>query len=182
MSQPKITSNDDPVRMRQAIQRQGTAAALNIVNDSEVIFTDITTGNVSSTKHGYAPKSPADATQFLNGAATPAFAAVKDSDLSTSDVATNNASTSKHGFLKKLDNDPTHFMDGQGNWSAPSGGDASSVTYTPASNADWNGSADPGNVDDALDQLADRVDTLEGAGGGSVDASGVTYTPASNAD
>ena len=152
--------------------------------DADGTTSDVTTNNVTSTKHGYAPKSPADATQFLNGAATPAFAAVKDSDLSTSDITTNDASTSKHGFLKKLDNNAAHFMDGQGNWSTPAGGvtDASSLTYTPASNADWTGSADPGNTDDALDQLADRVTTLEGAGGGSVDASGVTYTPASNAD
>jgi len=89
--------------------------------DADATFTDITTNNVSSTKHGYAPKSPADATQFLNGAATPAFAAVKDSDLSTSDVTTNNASTSKHGFLKKLDNNAAHFMDGTGAWSVPTG-------------------------------------------------------------
>src|SRR5690349_18753533 len=120
--------------------------------DADMTTSDVTTNNVSSTKHGYAPKSPADATQFLNGAATPAFAAVKDSDLSTSDVTTNNASTSKHGFLKKLDNNAAHFMDGQGNWSTPSGvSDASALTYTPADNTDWSGSADPGNTDDALD-------------------------------
>lgn len=33
--------------------------------------------------------------------------------------------------------------------------DASAITFTPAVNADWNSDADPGNVDDALDQLAD---------------------------
>src|SRR5690242_3954163 len=106
-------------------------------------LTDVTTNNVSSTKHGFAPKSPADATQFLNGAATPAYAAVKDSDLSTSDVTTNNASTSKHGFLKKLDNNSAHFMDGTGNWSAPATTahptyqyltSGSSATYTAPAN------------------------------------------------
>jgi hypothetical protein len=40
--------------------------------------------------------------------------------------------------------------------------DADEVAYTPAVNADWDGSADPGNVDDALDQLAERVADLEG--------------------
>ncbi len=45
------------------------------------------------------------------------------------------------------------------------GHDAADVTYTPAVAADWNGDADPGNVDDALDQLAERVDDLEGESG-----------------
>lgn len=46
-------------------------------------------------------------------------------------------------------------------------GDAGSVTYAPATLADWDSSTDPGNVDDALDQLAGRTTDLEGAGGGS---------------
>jgi hypothetical protein len=45
------------------------------------------------------------------------------------------------------------------------GGDAGDITYTPTVLTDWDGDADPGNVDDALDQLAERVDDLEGAGG-----------------
>lgn len=45
--------------------------------------------------------------------------------------------------------------------------DAADVTYTPATAANWNGSADPGDVDDALDQLAARTNALESAGGGS---------------
>ncbi len=44
-------------------------------------------------------------------------------------------------------------------------GDAATTTYTPADATDWTGSADPGNTDDALDQLADRVKTLEGGSG-----------------
>lgn len=43
--------------------------------------------------------------------------------------------------------------------------DASAVTYTPADATDWNSSSDPGNVDNALDQLADRTKTLEGSSG-----------------
>jgi hypothetical protein len=39
--------------------------------------------------------------------------------------------------------------------------DASEVTYTPAVLTDWDGDADPGDVDDALDQLAERVDDNE---------------------
>ncbi len=101
------------------------AAGGGTLAEAALNLTDITTNNVTSTKHGFAPKSPADATQFLNGATTPAFAAVKDSDLSTSDITTNNATITKHGFLKKLSNVPTEYMDGTGNWSTPSSGGVS---------------------------------------------------------
>lgn len=54
--------------------------------------------------------------------------------------------------------------------------DAADITYTPAVAADWDSGVDPGDVDDALDQLAERVDDLEAAGGGgnvtSADAEG----------
>ena len=43
--------------------------------------------------------------------------------------------------------------------------DASTVTYTPTTGADWP-DPDPGNVDGALDQLASRTTTLEAAGSG----------------
>lgn len=57
--------------------------------------------------------------------------------------------------------------------------DASAVTYTPLVNTDWDGDTDPGNVDDALDELAERVDDLENGGFlTTVDASIVTYSPA----
>ena len=39
--------------------------------------------------------------------------------------------------------------------------DASGTTYTPGVLTDWDGDADPGNVDGALDQLAERVDDNE---------------------
>ncbi len=48
--------------------------SLEIATDATLPVSDITTNNVTSSKHGFAPKSPADATQFLNGAATPAYA------------------------------------------------------------------------------------------------------------
>lgn len=87
-------------------------AAPAAVNDTNVAFTDNTTGNASSTKHGYLPKSPADATQFLNGAVTPAYAQVKDSDLSTADVTTNDVTSTKHGFAPKTPADATKFLNG----------------------------------------------------------------------
>lgn len=42
--------------------------------------------------------------------------------------------------------------------------DAGGVGYTPAVNTDWDSDTDPGDLDDALDQLAERVDDLEIAG------------------
>jgi len=39
--------------------------------------------------------------------------------------------------------------------------DASDVTFSPNNNSNWDGSIDPGDVDNALDQLAGRVDDIE---------------------
>ena len=39
--------------------------------------------------------------------------------------------------------------------------DAADVTYTPAVDADWAGDADPGNANDAFDQLAERTTDIE---------------------
>lgn len=80
------------------------------VTESQLSTSDVTTGNVTSTKHGFAPKSPADATKFLNGAATPAWVQPKDSDLSTSDITTNDVSSTKHGFAPKSAADATKFL------------------------------------------------------------------------
>ena len=44
--------------------------------------------------------------------------------------------------------------------------DASVITYTPTTTADWDGSTDPGDVDNALDQLAERVTDIEAGGTG----------------
>ena len=62
---------------------------------------------------------------------------------------------------------------------AVSGLDAANVGYAPADNTKWNGNADPGQTDDALDQLATRVKTIETT---TFDASAISYTPADNTD
>ena len=107
------------------------SAIASDVDDTDVHFTDVTTGNVTSTKHGFAPKAPADATKFLNGAATPDYAQVKDSDLATTDITTNNVGTTKHGFAPKAPNDSLQFLDGSGAWSVP-GGSASALPTFPS--------------------------------------------------
>lgn len=52
--------------------------------------------------------------------------------------------------------------------------DASKITYTPAVLTDWNGDVDPGDLDDALNQLAERVDDNEIAIGNKAESSVVT--------
>lgn len=51
----------------------------------------------------------------------------------------------------------------------PGASDASEITYAPAFNSDWFGETDPGNVDDALDQLAARVKDVEESPPGGAD-------------
>jgi hypothetical protein len=85
--------------------------------EADLATTDITTGNVSTSKHGWAPKAPNDATKFLDG--TGAYDTVKESDLSTSDITTGDVSTSKHGLAPKAPNDTTKFLRGDATWAAP---------------------------------------------------------------
>ena len=54
------------------------------------------------------------------------------------------------------------WVAGNNQWEPqPAASDASSITYTPNVLTDWDGDADPGDLDDALDQLAERVDDNE---------------------
>jgi len=58
--------------------------------------------------------------------------------------------------------------------------DAADITYTPAVLTDWDGDADPGEIDDALDQLAARTTVLEDADTGAITESGLTLGGPSN--
>jgi len=55
--------------------------------------------------------------------------------------------------------------------------DAADVVYTPANLSDWNGGIDPGDTDNALDQLASRLKAVESSTT-NPDAANVTYTDA----
>jgi len=107
--------------------------------------------------------------------------AAGDGDVLTSDGAGNAAWEPSIGGGASLDDltdvnvpapsdqDVLTWDNGTSEWIAqapPAGGvvDAADVTYTPAVNTDWDGDADPGNADDAFDQLAERVDDLEAGG------------------
>jgi hypothetical protein len=78
-------------------------------------------------------------------------------NLSGQEIQVNLASASNDGAMSledksKLDGIEANAKDDQ---------DASEVPYTPAVLTDWDGDVDPGNVDGALDQLAERVDDNE---------------------
>lgn len=90
--------------------------------------------------------------------------------------------TNFDGNLSAADDDLQKALETLDDMVGGGGGDAADITYTPAVLADWDSDADPGNVDDGLDQLAERVTDLEDTPPGSPDASDVTYTPAVNAD
>lgn len=53
------------------------------IKDSDIVFTDNTTNDVSITKHGFVPKAPNDGTKFLDGAG--AWASPPGSGASTAD-------------------------------------------------------------------------------------------------
>ncbi len=113
---PLTVGSNNTVLVADSAQTLGVKWAQ--VGEAMIALTDVTTDNVTSSAHGFAPKSPADATKFLNGATTPAYALVKDSDLSTSDITTNDVTTSKHGFVPKAPNDTAKFLRGDGTWNA----------------------------------------------------------------
>lgn len=93
--------------------------------------------------------------------------------LNVTDGATKGVQTEDEGVLVDADAVTLDFVGagvtvtdagaGKSTVTIPGGGvsDAADLTYTPAVLTDWNGDADPGNADDALDQLAERVDDLE---------------------
>ena len=93
--------------------------AFGAVVEADQTLADNTTNDVSTTKHGYAPKAPNDATKFLDG--TGAYDTVKDSDLATTDITTGDVSITKHGFAPKAPNDAAKFLNGVGAWAVPAG-------------------------------------------------------------
>jgi len=73
-----------------------TPKAIKDAADSLVTLTDVTTNNVSTTKHGFAPKLPGNTTTFLRGDgqyAAPAISGVAAQDRSTSQTSVTNTTT-----------------------------------------------------------------------------------------
>jgi hypothetical protein len=113
-----------------------TGSGGSSVTDATIATSDITTNNVSITKHGWTPKAPNDATKYLDGTGAYSVPAggssVTDATIATSDITTNNVSTSKHGWAPKAPADATQYLDGTGAWSVPAGGGGGSGAPTTA--------------------------------------------------
>lgn len=62
-----LVAADIPTLTLAKISDAGALAALNAVTEALITLADNTTNNVSTTKHGFAPKAPNDATKFLDG-------------------------------------------------------------------------------------------------------------------
>jgi hypothetical protein len=56
-----------PVGGASAVLHGGTDPAYSAVVEGDLSLTNVTTADVSITKHGFAPKAPNDATKFLDG-------------------------------------------------------------------------------------------------------------------
>lgn len=69
-----VAAGDGSITIGGTASDPTVAVATAGVTEGKLSLTDVTTGNVTSAAHGFAPKSPANAGKFLNGAATPAFA------------------------------------------------------------------------------------------------------------
>lgn len=64
-----------------------------VVTEGDLSISDVTTGNVTSTAHGFVPKSPSSSIQFLNGAATPTFSTVPGRYRSTTTFTSGSSSS-----------------------------------------------------------------------------------------
>lgn len=81
-----------PVGGSNTLLHGGTDPAYSAVVEGDLSLSDVTTDDVSTTKHGFAPKAPNDTTKFLRGDATwdvpPADTALHWSLLTNGDPAT----------------------------------------------------------------------------------------------
>lgn len=130
-------------------------------------------GHASTSGPGLVPPTPGDATQFLNGAATPAYAAVKDSDLATTDVTSNNVTIAKHGFAPKLPNDATKYLDGTGAYTVPGGGGGGGLpTFPTITNLELRLSAELSTMTVNADGRVAQINDLSGGWGSNFTAAG----------
>lgn len=145
------TSAADPgaglIRYNNATQASATALYVdNVASDGTSLatfFGTLTAGWVSFVK-----LNDPDVWQLFR------FTAIADSTGYRTLTVTNQASA---GSFDNADVMLVTFMVG-----ATGAVDSDDVTYTPTTLADWDGGTDPGDVEQALDQLAERVADIEG--------------------
>lgn len=77
------------------------------VTDASIVFSDITTNNVSTSKHGFAPKAPNDATKYLDGTGAYSRPSVRTTSITSSSTPTPNADTTDNYTVTALATAPT---------------------------------------------------------------------------
>lgn len=89
---------------------------LNALTGVDLLLTDVTTNNASTSMHGFLKKLSNTATEFMDGQGN--WDTIKDSDLAFTDITTNNGSISAHGFLPKGSNNGSELRD-DNTWGFP---------------------------------------------------------------
>lgn len=84
-------------------------------SDATLAFSDITTNNTSSARHGFAPKTDGNQFHFLNSAGTPSYTAISGEVLTLYDSIINNSNSTNHGFAPKTPANSAMFLDGSTN-------------------------------------------------------------------
>lgn len=120
----------------------GAAAAYHTQAESSLTFSDISTGDVSAAKHGFAPKAPSVTNNLYYGLQNGAWAQVPayshthvESDLTLGDTIVGNVSNTAHGWAPKLPS----VIDGKGygivngSWTELTGGGGEPALGNPAS-------------------------------------------------
>lgn len=95
-----------------------------------LVLTDVTTNDVTTSAHGFAPKLPGTTTTFFRGDGTyVVLPTTTDAMISFSDITTGNATASQHGFLPKIPGTTTTFLRGDATFTAvPADSDATLTT------------------------------------------------------
>ncbi len=98
--------------------------SVGAIPETLLTFTDVTTNNATTVKHGFVPKLPNNGNFYYDGTGGYSFPTgiqPVDSNILFSDITTNNVSTTRHGFAPKLPNNATLFLNGTGGYTFPTG-------------------------------------------------------------
>ncbi len=102
------------------------------INGEDLQLSDLSTNDVTISKHGLAPKAPNDTAKFLRGDAT--WNKVKGEDLTLTTSTANDVSIVEHGFAPKAPNDTTKFLRGDATYAVPAYPSSPQATFTAGEN------------------------------------------------
>ncbi len=124
---PKLSGDSSQFLSGSGIFTGISLSSIPSITESKISLSDVTSGNVNTANHGFAPKSNGNADQFLNGNGSyssiqlSAIPSITESKLSLSDLTVGNADSTRHGFLPKLPSvsPGISFLSGSGSWISP---------------------------------------------------------------